>query len=409
MSRWTGFLAKRAGIGFLCLLLLFAFFSGGTGEARGRRILALMSYDAAWPTARPFIEGMREELPLGTEIRYVFMDTKNTDIQKAREYALREIVKDENGRARFNAVYVCDDDAFNFVLDYRHTLFKDLPVVFNGVNDIENANRAAVYDPLLTGVIEAYPIEATLRIARSIQPEATQAVAFVDGSVTGAAAARQFMRCQERCPELQFSLIDGAKLTQKEIVRKCRALGKDTIPLFLVLGFDKEGNKFNLQQAVSLVADNAPVAVYRADENGIGDGLVGGAAIEYDATGRVAGTLMRRMLEGEDLSKEPPVWAPSVPIFDEERMGRYGITRSMLPENTKYVHPVPSFWDRYEGAVLPVGIFTALLLLLLEGIIIDSRKNRRSRTKAGSASSWTISRQVSVFLRSRTESWSSFF
>ena len=377
MSRWTGFFTKRAGIGFLCLLLLFVVFSGGTGEARGRRVLALMSYDAAWPTARPFIEEMRKSLPFGMEIRYVFMDTKNTPIDVAQENALREIARRVDGRADYSAVYVCDDDAFNFMCKHRQTLFAGLPVVFNGVNDIEAANRAAAHDPLMTGVIEAYPIEATLRIARSIQPEAKQAVAFVDGSATGTAAARQFMECQKRFPELRFSLIDGSKLTQKEIARKCRALNKDTIPLFLVLGFDKDGNTFNLTQAVHLVSDNTSVAVYRADENGIGDGLVGGAAIEYGETGRVAGRLMKQFLDGGNFADQPPEWAPFVPIFDESRMTRYGITRSMLPANTKYIHPIPSFWDRYKDAALPLSIFAAILLALLVFIWLDSRKSRR--------------------------------
>ncbi|MBQ9376843.1 MAG: PAS domain-containing protein [Schwartzia sp.] len=377
MSRWTGFFTKRAGIGFLCLLLLFVVFSGGTGEARGRRVLALMSYDAAWPTARPFIEEMRKSLPFGMEIRYVFMDTKNTPIDVAQENALREIARRVDGRADYSAVYVCDDDAFNFMCKHRQTLFAGLPVVFNGVNDIEAANRAAAHDPLMTGVIEAYPIEATLRIARSIQPEAKQAVAFVDGSATGTAAARQFMECQKRFPELRFSLIDGSKLTQKEIARKCRARNKDTIPLFLVLGFDKDGNTFNLTQAVHLVSDNTSVAVYRADENGIGDGLVGGAAIEYGETGRVAGLLMKQFLDGGNFADQPPEWAPFVPIFDEQRMEHFGITRAMLPANTKYINAIPGFWDRYKEAALPMGLLTAILLALLVAIGFDSRKSRR--------------------------------
>ena len=54
----------------------------------------------------------------------------------------------------YDIIITSDDNALNFALEHRAELFPTIPIVFLGVNDLQQAH-AMNDEPLVTGVVEA--------------------------------------------------------------------------------------------------------------------------------------------------------------------------------------------------------------------------------------------------------------
>ena len=108
------------------------------------RVLFLCSYNPIYFTYEAQSNGLKEGLyPHGIEYDVIYMDTKNYGSQEEIEDFhdfLKERLKKDRG---YEAVLIGDDDALLFALKYQDELFKDFPMVFFGINDMENAAIAA--------------------------------------------------------------------------------------------------------------------------------------------------------------------------------------------------------------------------------------------------------------------------
>lgn len=76
--------------------------------------------------------------------------------------------KQQNGWS-YDAVIVGDDVALVFAMKYREELFPDIPIVFEGINNIEYASKVSE-NLLITGVIEQYSFEENMDFAKKINP-----------------------------------------------------------------------------------------------------------------------------------------------------------------------------------------------------------------------------------------------
>ncbi|MDY4971138.1 MAG: diguanylate cyclase, partial [Lachnospiraceae bacterium] len=112
-----------------------------------------------------------------------------------------------------------DDAALVFAMKYQEELFNDIPIVFEGINNIEYA-REVSKDPYVSGVIERFSYEDNLDFARKIQPKADKVVALVDDTVTGIGEQQQFFAQEENYPDLTFDVINGSLLTKEQIIEK---------------------------------------------------------------------------------------------------------------------------------------------------------------------------------------------
>lgn len=63
----------------------------------------------------------------------------------------------------YDAIIVGDDAAFNFAVDNKDTLFKDIPIFFEGVNNDDKAVAVSASSQI-TGVIESLSYKIQLRL-----------------------------------------------------------------------------------------------------------------------------------------------------------------------------------------------------------------------------------------------------
>lgn len=265
-------------------------------SADSKTVLFINSYDPGFDTVPVVSEQAAQVLKGHATIHYLYMNEKyETD-----EFASAQLstqLDNLTATYHYDAVILGDDAAFDYAIKNREKYFSGIPLVYEDVNSVE---KAELYenDPLITGVIEAFPMKETIDLARQVMPQAKRVVVINDGSVSAAGSMQQALGEQVDFPDLSFETFDCSKRTPEQIARDIAAYGDDTILLYTVFNVDGSGNRYTVAQGVKLVTDAAQIPVFKADGVGVGDGLLGGYVLSYESIGKQTGQIVLDVLDG---------------------------------------------------------------------------------------------------------------
>ena len=344
----------------------------GTG-----RVLFISSYSYSWETVPQQMEGIKEELGNDVVLDYKFMDTKNVNTEEnvrlfyeSMKYYLQNV-------AVYNVVIVGDDAAFNFVLEYKEELFDGIPIIFEGVNNVEKAKEASKSREV-SGVIESLSYDNTIALASEMYPEATQVVAVLDNTVTGEGERTEFFKYDSKFPELKFKEINASELSQNELKRQVAELGEESILLYIMCSEDGDGNVYASEEAVEMLCTAANIPMYSIVSIGMGKGFLGGEIVSQKQMGRIAGQMAAQILEGKDCGEIELVDnSPKMYCFDENVMKRFNIDRSSLPDNVEIINHEADFFERNKDVIMIAFSIVVFLLILIGILTVDNVRKRR--------------------------------
>lgn len=373
---------KWGSITAFLLIIVVAFGLGSTCSAvEGQvinhpRVLFLSSYDYDWDSVPKQLEGFANEIDDFAKTDYFFMDTKTHSYEEVKTNIYNQIQGELESGTNYDVIVLGDDAALDFALEYQTKLFDGIPMVFEGINSEEKAQSVAE-DPLITGVVESFPMEETIALAQTISPNATKLVAIADDSESCKGSIEQFYDSRNDFPELAFQEINCSRLTEKQIKEKIGSCGEDTILLFLMMSENSQGYDYTLFESTRLVSDSAKIPVYKTDELGIGDGFLGGVVISYENMGALAGQMTMEILQGTPSDEIAIRTTPYHPMFDENVMKQYGISEKNLPEDAVIVNYEPTFWENYSKVLIPVAVIIVILLLIILVIIFGNKRRKK--------------------------------
>lgn len=341
-------------------------------EAGLHRVLFISSYSYTWPTVPLQVEGIRSALDQNVELDIEFMDTKTLSMEIAQSELLERLRFKKEHTGSYQAVIVGDDAALGFVMEYREELFPGLPVVFEGINNIEYAQEVS-QDPLVTGVIESFSYQENIDFALSIQPDADKILAIVDNTVTGEGEQQQFYAQQDLYPQLSFDVINGSQLTWKELQTAISEVDNHTILLYLILSEDRDGNLYTNAQVCSILQQYAKVPVFRFVQAGIGEGVLGGNIVLHEESGAVAGRMVMKILNGANpASIAMQSESPNGFYLDQNVIDRFGISRKLIPEDAVIINRQPGFWEKHGKVVAVISLlaaaFMAVVLMIMRAV-----------------------------------------
>ena len=341
------------------------------------RILFISSYSYAWVPVMQQIEGIKEVIGQDTVIDYQFMDTKNVNTEQAISLFYERICYFLQNVPQYDVVIVGDDAAFNFVLKYREELFKDTPIIFEGVENVSAAIEAA-QNPIICGVIEQLSYNNTLELAQKIYPDATHVTAILDDTASGKAERKEYYKYETKFPELIFDEINASKLTKEELLEKISSLDEDNILIYVICSEDKEKKPYQIKQIVKEITDTAQIPVFSIVPHSMGYGLLGGELVSHKEMGEIAAQLANEILAGNDPAELQPVLdSPREFCFDEKVMERFHINRKQLPENAEIINHEETFLEKNE-MIFRVFFAIVMVLLFVIGILIVDNKHKKN-------------------------------
>jgi len=355
-----------------------------------KHVLVLHSYNRGLTWTDSEDDGIRSVLQAHAadiEVHTEYLDAKNVSGDAYRRLFF-ELMKHKYASMAFKVVIATDDAAYQFCLHHDEALFPGVPVVFCGVNYFNDAELKGHKDRV-TGVVEAFDIPATLRVALRLHPRTSRIVVVNDATTTG--LANKKIISKQVIPEFrdQVTFTFFENLTMAELLAKVASLSQGDIILLMTFNRDRSGQVFSYDRSIALIAHAAKVPIYGVWDFYLGKGIIGGMLTSGVDQGRMAAEMALRILGGEKARSIPVVRkSPNRYKFDYAQMKRFDIAISDLPPGCQVINEPVSFYAQHRGLTWGalggfLGLSTIIVLLLAN---IRQRKQgeqavRESETK----------------------------
>ena len=347
-----------------------------------KNILILNSYSQQLKWTQGIVQGMMSVLDKLKGKKKIFiedMDTKNFPDPETYSHLL-DIYKYKYAYTDFDVVLVSDDNAFGFALNNRKYLFKDTPIVFCGVNYL-NENELKTHKGI-TGLLETTDIRGTLNLMYRLHPDTRNILVINDQSTTGLANRK---RVVEEIPDnmgasVHFEFTPLMKMT--ELQQQVQSLPENTLILLMTFNRDQNNNVFSYRESIDLIASHTKNPIYGVWDFYLGSGIVGGVLTSGWHQGQEAGKMALKILSGIpadtiDIIRK----SDAIPMFDANRMKQHGISKSLLPYTSRFVNEATPLQKKYQMliriGIWLAGIFIVFLIYLLWRM--RSQKNIRQR------------------------------
>ena len=374
--------AIRCAVIFAAFAIIASMPSPSLSAAPGRaRILVLNSYHLGMTWEDQLNEGILTELrESGLELDFFieYMDTKRLPKERifdhlAALYAAKYPVAPD-------LILATDDNAVDFLLERRDTLFPNVPVVFGGVNQAEKADR--LHAKGFTGLTEAVDIASTLEVMLKLHPKLKHVVAIGDVTPTSRLHIEHYHDAVAKLTHPRAASVAFTEYTDwsfAELVDKLQSLPAHTALLYLSAQRDRHGALPPSFSLLSVLTQNTSAPMYTLwQSHGIGDGAVGGYVADGVLHGRLMARYGIRLLQGESTRDLPIVHkVESLPIFDYRLLMQHHIDLSSLPSNRHLLHEPQSFYYRYYKVIWATLIFVTLQTIIIAILLFLVNKSRR--------------------------------
>lgn len=360
------------------LLILLLPLSLGLFAQKNKQVLLISSYNSRFPTYFQQIAGIKSVLDT-TKIKLdiEFMDSKrfmDDHTQKLFYELLRHKLKNNTP---YDAILTADDDALNFVLAHEEELFKNIPTVFLGVNNIEKALKQN-YNPNVSGVVESVSMQETIELMLQLFPESSAIYCITDSTSSGLADLMLYRQISKQMPTIKFKEINLSQLSFSEYEHQLSKLTSRTPVLLLSAYQDKLNHTFDFKQTMSILHEHLHAPLFHLWEHGMGDGIIGGKIISHYEQGKTAAEIVYSLLCQQPISSIQVITqSPNVFMFDYNELLKYDISMQTLPKQALIVNKPFSFWEKYKQQIfilLSILIALIVLIFILSANILKRRK-----------------------------------
>lgn len=321
------------------------------------------------------IQGLKASVGSDVKMNIQFMDNhSNPDDEKYTSFYNRVnyYIKNSN----FDAFITSGDDAFNFSLMYQEELFKDKPIIFLGVKDA-SLIRQANGDKNVTGIKDVLYFDENVLLTKNLFPERNRIFLVTDNSFEGKSGALAFNDLKMRFKGYDFVELNSEEMGTEGLSEVLYTADKNDVVFFLaargITGSVSDEIKYILQ-----ICNPRNVPVLSVSYGEIGTGLLGGYFNSYYDMGALAGKIVKEIFSGVEpaylsISSD----CPARYYFDYSVMTDYGLSKSKLPPDTKYINNV----DIFNSNGLLWIILAGVAMILTVVLIVVNISNLRAKTR----------------------------
>ncbi|MEI7431284.1 MAG: EAL domain-containing protein, partial [Betaproteobacteria bacterium] len=356
------------------LWIFIASLSTGALANDSPKILVLHSYHQGFEWTDSVHKAFSETITASYPKAEVFVEYMNTKRQSFGTMApqLSALYKHTYSNVAFDVIVASDNNALDFLLLHRDSLFPGVPVVFCGINDIFKYR----FDPAsgYTGISEASDIAATIAIGLKLHPGTRKVILLSDATETGSINIELAKKVTAQFPAIAFT--EMADLTATQLSSELKALADDTIVLNLGFYRDSAGRAFAARESMNFILSASPRPIYTLWDFAMAPGALGGKLISGRLQGENAAALTTRILRGEKAGALPIIDSPTAYTFDHEGLKKFNIDESLLPEGAIVTGRPDTFYSRYKTYLwFGSALFAAQIMII--GLLLSNIARRR--------------------------------
>ncbi len=378
---------------FFTMVLITFFYP--LNAAKKSNILIFDSYHEGFDWSDTLISVLKSELKKSElqelELYIEHLDSKRFSLS---DTSLFEFIHRKYFSLPFDLVITCDNFSLDLLLKYDALLFRNVPVIFTGINNFSN-QLIQNKEHFFTGVTESHDIGETLRLISKLQPEVQNVLVIHDNTASGKANKHLVEKSAAFFSNLNCHYTSD--LSTEELLQRVEELDKRWVILLASFHRDRLNQYLTAQQAITLIASRAKVPVYGINDNNLGYGVLGGNMISARVQGRMAAQYAIRILSGERPENLPVLEKSNNQfMFDYNQLRRFKIDSSLLPRGSVVINqPQPFYMINKRllwGVITAGGALTIFSLFLL--INIDRRKKAENDLRESEATIRQIAENI---------------
>ena len=359
-------------------ILLFNFLFANTSK----EVLLIHSYHKGYIWSDDISKTIEENFAghKNIELTTVYMDTKRID-DSLYLYNLAKLYKQQFENRKFDLIIVSDNTAFDFIIRYHEFLFKEIPVLFCGINNFDKSfldeNNMKDY---MSGVAEEVDLEKNFELITKLHPKLKNLLIINDTSVTGYAIKRDLRPIIEKY-KTRFNIEYTDNLEIKNLKSKVSKLEKEnSVILFVLLFKDTTGKYFTYKQSFAQVKEVSKVPIYGLWDFYLDNGIVGGLLTSAVAQGKEVSKMAIKILNGKKISDIPILErSPNVYMFDYKELERFDIDINKHINNPIIINEPTSIYREHTKFFI-ISIFIILTLSIVV-IILKANIQRREKVE----------------------------
>jgi len=344
-----------------------------------KEVLLLHSYHKGYAWSDEISKTIEQELfPYeDIELSTLYMNTKKIN-SKSYLDKLSLLYKEQFNKRNFDLVIVSDNNAFDFAVKHKNTLFNNLPILFCGINNFDQKSfNEKQLKKTMTGVLEGVEIEKNFELITLLHPNTKKILILNDTSKTGLALKKDLNPIIEKYHSLiDIEYIDNMDI--KKIQNKVSNLDKDTIILFLLFSKDKNNKYFTYKKGFKKIKEHANVPIYGVWDFYLESGLLGGLLTTGSAQGKVVSQMAIEILENDKRVEDLPIItkSPNQYMFNYQELKKYNIKINNKLKNYTIIGKPKSIYEEYTEFVLlsTFSIVILTILVLIMRVNIQKRK-----------------------------------
>lgn len=349
--------------------------------ANDKKVLYISSYNNSFDNVEMQTHGLKSVFgPANITMDVQYMDMLNFN-SKANLDAFRRTLQIKFSRKNaYDAVILGDDFALSFALDYQDEFFKNLPLIFIGVENKSLAKRAES-NPLVTGFISEKKLRDTVEIAMKLYPKSKIIYALYDDAPMGIDRQSEFFSLKSDYVGYLFRGINASDYSRESFGNILSIIEKNNIVICLGVATDKDGNWYSSSDTTAFVSSHTEVPVFSDNAFTIGRGFIGGKVINDEKMAQEAAKTVIKIIDGtEKIENIPIVKFDSEYLFDSDVMKKFKLSGKALT-NVVYLNKAKSYWSKYYsilGPFVEIFIFLMLLFAILIANLLEVYKSRKT-------------------------------
>ena len=358
----------------LCLNLINVSKVDAQEDGYNNNILYISSYNPNFITFNDQVTGIKEGLDKNSYLKVEYMNFKTIeDEENIHFYSLIKYYV--NSHDNINAVILGDDAALEFGIKYREELFKDLPIVYLGIQDTENIYQASVLDNLY-GVIEKPSVEANIDLISNLHP-GKKVLAITDEVPSESTTLNEFYSLSKKYDNLEYEHLSTKDMSFYDLKKELNNLNEDYIILLTNQYKDKEidGNYMGIEESSKFIIENIELPSYCIYDYSVKSGFVGGKVTSHYEQGKKAGEILNnilnniepkgRVVDSENINKY---------MFNYQQLKKFNINTNQLPKNSIIVNSNIDFIMKHKNFLFPIIMLSISLVLVIIAFILYSVK-----------------------------------
>lgn len=367
--------SKLGAIFLSCITLISGYPQSGEAKNAVEQIfdvLFLSSYTEEWPIVPKQINGIRDSI-IYLDITYEYLDSKNIAYNDSRKIEFNNYLVDKYGFVLdFDLIITGDDNALDFVMSYENTLFKDIPVVFEGVNNISLAEKA-ILNENFCGLVEIKSYYENIKMAMNLI-ESTKVNVIYDESSSGIGEYQQFLNDIEYFPNLFVNQINCSRLTVDQIIEKISKIKSNELSFYLLSSQSLEGI-ITQEESDYILSSSVNTPIFSAN-CGIGQFFVGGYVYDHYNACSLVGSIASSILHQNMKPSEIGILKTEVSnhAVDYSMMEKYSLDFTKLPEGTLILDR--TFYGTYKNIINLIIIGLVILLMIILVFVLLAFNNR---------------------------------